>query len=528
MGATVKTALRKASGLAARGEAAEAAALYAGILARFPGNRSARDGLAALGRGDPAAVLTSKGIGHHRAGRLAEAADCYARALALDPDHAEALGNLGAIHLARGDMEKATLACARAVALKPGFAEGWNNLGIARRGAGESAEALAAFSQAAELNPDNPEILKNLGSALASAGRPEIARKCLAAALSLRPDHAGALKNLARLTSREEAEPLLERARALRAASPQAGADRMRAAYAVATLARTLGHLDETLAALDEAGGIGKRLSGYDPGSDTALFAEITQSFDAPDAEAPLDDTPLPAIPVFVLGMPRSGTSLAEQILASHPEVAAAGERMVLSHLVARAGGPAAAATPDGLALIREGYRTALRRHAAPGIRMVTDKMPLNFRWIGHILRALPEAKILHMTRRPQAVCWSCYRLHFPAPGMAFTFDQRDLARYGRLHADLMAFWHDRFPGRIRDICYEALTEAPEARIRAMLGALGLPWVPDVLDFHDTARIVETASAGQVRKPIYRGSSEDWRRFSHGLGPMLDILGRAA
>ncbi len=521
MAATLDRSLRKARSHAAKGEPEEAARLYAEVLAAWPGNRRARDGLADLGGGDPAKVLTAEGVRLHRAGDLGRAAERYRQALALDPVQPQALGNLGAILLAGDDPEGAVPLCARAVALEPGFAEGWNNLGIARRGAGDAAGALEAFAKAAELKPASPEILSNLGASLSNAGRPEMAIRCLKAALSLRAD-AEAMKNLAPLVSGADAAALLPQARALRDAA-EGGQARLLAGYAVAALARSVGRPEEALAALEEAGRLGKHLSGYDAAEDAALFAEIEAAFGGEAAPVAVGE-PLPAVPVFILGMPRSGTSLAEQILASHPAVHAAGERMVLARLIGRAGGVTAAARPEGIAALREGYRAALAEHAGPGIVAVTDKMPLNFRWIGHVRRALPEAKILHLRRSPEAVCWSCYRLHFPARGMAFSFDQGDVGRYYRLYDRLMGFWQRQYPGFVADVGYEALTEAPEPAIRAMMAHLGLPFVPELLEFHKTARIVETASAGQVRKPLYTGSSEEWRRYADGLGPMLAAL----
>ena len=234
--------------------------------------------------------------------------------------------------------------------------------------------------------------------------------------------------------------------------------------------------------------------------------------------------------PIFILGMPRSGTSLTEEILSRHSAVAAAGELEYLRRAVSDLGEAGNAPDAASLRALRESYLGAMAAHAAPGAVCVTDKMPLNFRFIGHILTAMPEAAVVHLRRSPEAVCWSNYRLHFPARGMAFTSTQADIAAYYRLYADLMKFWEQRFPGRIIHVDYEALTEAPATAARGLLDALGLPWEDGVLDVEKSARSVRTASALQVKRGIYTGSSEAWRRYEPWLGEMLSGLrnGKAA
>ena len=150
--------------------------------------------------------------------------------------------------------------------------------------------------------------------------------------------------------------------------------------------------------------------------------------------------------------------------------------------------------------------------------------MPYNFRWVGFILKAFPEAKIVYLKRDPAAVCWSNFKLYFPARGLGYSFDRKDVAQFYILHADLMDFWQKKFPDKIYTLNYEKLTENQEEETRKLFAYLGLDWEDKVLDFHKSERSVRTASNQQVRKKMYKGSSEEWKKYEPWLGEMLEIL----
>ncbi len=156
--------------------------------------------------------------------------------------------------------------------------------------------------------------------------------------------------------------------------------------------------------------------------------------------------------------------------------------------------------------------------------RFITDKMPANFRWIGFITQAFPEAKIIHVNRNPAAVCWSNFKLYFPANGMRYSFDMEDIAHYYGLYQNLMEFWHNRFPNRIYDLNYESLTENQLEESQKLLTFLGLDWQDAVMEFHKNTRNIATASNIQVRRKMYTGSSQEWGKYHDHLGPMLKIL----
>jgi len=223
--------------------------------------------------------------------------------------------------------------------------------------------------------------------------------------------------------------------------------------------------------------------------------------------------------------MPRSGTSLVEQILASHSKVHGAGELSTMDNLVSPIlGQDEGQLTRLEISRVRDGYLDALTALQVPE-KIITDKMPLNFRWIGFIKFALPEAKIIHLSRDPRATCWSIYKRDFSLKGNGYAYDLGDLAEFYKLYMALMSFWRERFPDTIYDLCYEDMTENQEEETRKILEFCNLEWEPQCLDFHKTNRIVHTASAAQVREKMYQGSSDAWREFEAYLQPLIKGLG---
>ncbi len=465
-------------------------------------------------------ALFERALTFQRADDGQKALELYAQVLKIVPDHADTLNNIGALLSDADENQAAVSACRRAIAARPSFMAAHNNLGLALRKSGDMSGALDAFSKALAIDADVPEVLNNTGEVLKSLGRFMEAETLLSRALILRPDYVDCARHLADLVDGDAATALSDRLTRIFEASE--GEPRMLAAYGLATLRRKAGQIEATVALLDEAGAIGKTLAGYRPEEDAWFFDDLKSIFETPP---PIHDgTPCAVTPVFVLGMPRSGTTLVERMLARHPDVTAAGERTLLTRMIAGEGGPRAAASPEALARIRRGYLAATTPLAQQGVRFVTDKMPLNFRWIGHIRAALPEARILHIARKPEAVCWSILHHHFPAPGMGFAFTQHDIAHYHGLYTDLMGFWQDRHSKDITDVSYEALCKDPAVGTQGLADAVGLHWDPAMTTPEAAQTPIATASSLQARRPVYAGSSEVWKTYAPALAPMLEAL----
>ena len=493
-------------------------------------------------------------------GRQAEAIQSYKKALALKPDYAEAFYNLGNALNDLGRQEEAMVNYGKALEIKPNYFDAHNNLGLALNSRGRHEEALLSFTKALEINPHHPNALNNLGVALRGLGRQEDAISYYRNALTKKPDYAEAHYNLANalndLGYREEA--LASYATALQYSPDLAEAyrsmgsikvyeagdqyigqmikrlenvntpdnDKMHLSFALGKANEDRGRFDKAFEYYCGGNALRKKAFGYDLSEDRILFSKIMETFRGkrpiPEHKTAIRDE-FAHTPIFIVGMPRSGTSLVEQILASHSEVYGAGELLTLGQSVQSTNWSGVGIHVDQLEAIKNSYMSYLSRL---GVHepYITDKAPLNFRWIGFILHAIPGAKIIHVKRNSMATCWSIFKHYFSSLGNGYAYDLRDVADFYNLYLQLMMFWSEIYPGAVYDLNYEQLTENQEEETRKLLEHIGLSWERRTLDFHETKRAVATVSAIQVRKKMYKGSSEEWRKFEQFLEPMIKAL----
>jgi tetratricopeptide (TPR) repeat protein len=493
-------------------------------------------------------------------GRFDEAAACYRRALALRPDDADAHSNLGNALRSLGELHAAADSCRRAVALKPGSAEAHLNLGNVLLDLSQLREAEASYRQALAIRPDDAATHTVLAMLLRRLGRADDAEASCRRALAINPSAADTLAFLGDLRADRgefaQAEELCRRAIAINPGAPEAWIGIPRYRKMTAADADWLSGAERLLGAGLPVGheinlrhAIGKyfddlhdyaqafashRLANertrkyglaYDRARQSRLVGEITTAYDAAWLEATRRDGSESERPVFIVGMPRSGTTLAEQILASHPAVCGAGE-LVYWNIAQAAFDPSTpaerrAAIVAGLA--RE-YLGQLTAYSADALRVV-DKMPGNFANLGLIHAALPRARIIHMQRNPIDTCLSIYFQGF-STAHPYAADLEDLAHYYGEYRRLLAHWRSVLPpGALLEVPYEALVEDPEGWSRKMVGHARLPWDPRCLEFHRTDRAVLTASNWQVRQKISTASVGRWRRYEQFVGPLRRLLG---
>ena len=294
--------------------------------------------------------------------------------------------------------------------------------------------------------------------------------------------------------------------------------------FALAKAAEDMEDFAASFAYLKEGNELRKNVLGYSIARDIQLFSEVrTAAVCIAQQQRQAWRNPAAPVPVFILGMPRSGTTLVEQIASSHSEMTGAGELIFAEQFGASIARGASSATPEALAAFRTQYLSALRGRS-DGKRMVTDKMPHNFRFIGLICAALPEAKIIHVQRDAAATCWSNYKHHFSTEDLGYAYDLKDLAQYYRLYLDLMQYWSNEHADRIYHLDYERLTLHPEAETRRFIKHLGLSWEDACLAPQDNTRFVQTSSSHQIREKIYQGSSQQWRPFIPWLKGAFDEL----
>jgi tetratricopeptide (TPR) repeat protein len=493
-------------------------------------------------------------------GQFEEAATSYGRALAIDPSFAGAHSNLGDVLRDLGRLAQAAASCRRAIELEPDLAGAHNSLGNALLDLGQFAEATASYRRAVALKRDFAEAHINLGLVLRQQGWTAEAEACCATALEMNPNSAPAVVLQAELQADNgkfaAAEELFTRAAAIDPDLPEARAGiahlrrltRNDAAWA-AQAQRIAGQRLPPRREVYLRFAIGKYFDdvkdfanafsnfqrahelarSYGPAYDrqqlTRAVDEMIQFYDDDWAARIRIDSDASARPVFIVGMPRSGTTLAEQILASHPAVFGAGELTYWSTAVAaehRFPAPGAAAARAGAVDAAAGYLKLLK-DLSPDAERVIDKMPANFLRLGLIHEALPKARIIHMRRNPIDTCLSIYFQHFKT-AHSYANDLHDLAHYYSDYLRLMEHWKTRLPeGAILEVAYEDLVDDQEMWSRKMLQFIGVPWDPRCIDFHRTERSVMTASKWQVRQKMHRASIERWRNYEEFIGPLLTL-----
>ncbi|MBV9552788.1 MAG: sulfotransferase [Alphaproteobacteria bacterium] len=476
---------------------------------------------------DPAHVL-QRATQLHQRGRLAEAEGLYQEVLHSDPRSFEALHNAGLIRLQSGDYGAAIRLIQRALAVNPQSVEAYNNLGGALQALNRQEESLAYYQRALAINPNFADGHNNLGAALKALGRMEEALAAFERAVALAPDRAAFYRNLVDTRPVTADDPCLERMQRLAERMQRMNEEgQTQLHFALAKAYSDIGQHERSFRHLVAGNALKRRNVAYDEGNTLGAFARTRRVFTPELMQAKSGMGHHSPLPVFILGMPRSGTTLVEQILASHPAVFGAGELLDFEALVNNLPGrfPDVAAGLQQTHLTQFGERYAKRLAAiAPAARRVTDKMPANFRFAGLIHLALPGARIIHTRRDPVDTCLSCFSILFMG-SQPHTYNLGELGRYYRAYDRLMAHWRAVLPqGVMLEVQYEDLVGNLEGQARRMLAHCGLDWDPACLDFHKTERPIRTASALQVRVPIYRSSVRRWRPAEQTLFPLLDGL----
>ncbi len=577
--------------LQACGQHEAAIACYDTILAADPAHPEANFGLATLlaqlGRSeaaiakyraalaaDPDFAEASLGLGKllARGFALEEAIGCFRQALDVDPDYIEARAALG-VALARLDREDEAMATFRAVlAADPGHPDAHNGIGVLLDRKLRHREAMERYGAVLAADPEHVDAMAGMANAMKNTGQHAEALNLARRVLALRPNFAPAASLLGTILAEmgeiDEAQAQCRRAVALSPSRPEL-------LYHLALLSKVQ-HGDGTIDALEA---ILPRATSFTPREQCLLYFAAAKAYDDVGArergfacllhgntikrsQTPYDEAAMlggmarisqvftpallaarqgvgdpSAVPVFIVGMPRSGTTLVEQVLASNAQVYGAGERTEMTQAVAllnvermgAAAFPEAVWTLSGEALQRMGaeYVAALRPLAPEAMR-ITDKMPGNFLYLGLIRLILPNARIIHVRRDPVDTCLSCFSKLFTGI-QSYAYDLAELGRYYRAYDCLMARWRAALPADILlEVEYESLVDDFEPQARRIVAHCGLEWDPACLEFHKTSRAVHTASMIQVRQPLYRSSVGRWRPDAALLRPLIEALAGGA
>ena len=385
--------------------------------------------------------------------------------------------------------------------------------------------AIKNFEKAYSLNSNFIKALFYLGVAHKDLGNKAVAISTFEKLLKIQSYNTKVLRNLCEVKKFKKSDSkLINKMESLLNSDKVNQSELIDLNFALSNVYEDLGDIDTQFKYLADGNKLRKALLSYSIESSIKLFNTIKDVFDDFPTLANNELSQSSLRPIFIVGMPRSGTSLVEQIVASHNEAHGAGElefsTQIFSSIIANI---SVEVDKKDLLFFREQYLAKLNALKCSK-NIITDKMPMNFRYIGLILSAFPEAKIIHLKRDARATCWSIYKNYFDSDGIGYSYDQNDLAQYYGLYSDLMSFWHERFPDQIYDICYEDLTTNQEEETRKLLEYCDLDWDENCLNFHSNKRAVKTASALQVRKKMYQGSSEAWKKYEAYLQPLIKGL----
>jgi Tfp pilus assembly protein PilF len=471
----------------------------------------------------------------------------FENAIAIKPDYAEAHNNLGVTLQELGRLDMAVKNYEKALAIKPDYAETHNNLGNILRELGQLDMAIKNYEKALAIKPDYAVAHYNLGIVLIEFGQRDTAVKSFEKALAIQPNYVKAHHSLSILKKFTENDSQITLMQSLLSNSNLSQSDRIQLCFALAKANEDLGNQDELFEFLHEGNRLCKEKLNYSLDKAKNLFSIIKGLFSTLPTviEQSLSFEPSTIRPIFIVGMPHSGTTLVEQIISSHYAVYGAGKFSYLSTLIGPTvknhitRGSIKASTTIGdmkfniadtyslpeeaFLSIRQQYLDALSRFDVPE-NVITDKLPLNFRFIGFILLAFPEAKIVHLKRDARATCWSNYQCFFTNKENGYSYNLDDLAGFYGLYVELMDFWHQLFPGKIYDICYENLTTNQEEETRKLLEYCELDWDENCLNFHTNKRAVNNPSILHVREKMYQGSSEAWKKHEAYLEPLIKAL----
>jgi len=475
---------------------------------------------------DYAEAQYNLGVTIHELGQVDSAIKCYEKALAIQHAYPNAHNNLGQILLESGQPDAAMNHFEWAVAYQPEFSEAHNNLGSSLLALRQVNTAVTHYEKAVAIKPDYQLAYNNLGIAYQRLGEIDKAFKSFERALAIKSDYAKAHHNLSSLKKYTKSDKQIVEMESLLSIKDLSQSDRIFICFALAKAYEDLGKQEELFKVLHEGNQLRRKELRYSIEKSENHNSIIKKLFSS--SPKPLSNQASTIRPIFIVGMLRSGTSVVEQIISSHHDVYGAGELKNLTQII--------------IPILREHLtndKTKLSKETFLSIRkqyfeslssfntsenVITDKWPLNFRSIGFILSAIPEAKIIHLKRDARATCWSIYKHYFSDTGNGWAYNFDDLAEFYKLYSEIMRYWHEMFPGKVYDISYEDLTTNQEDETRKLLEYCELEWDQNCLDFHKNKRAVDTASVLQVRQKMYQGSSEAWKEHEEYLQPLIKAL----
>ena len=450
-----------------------------------------------------------------------EAVISFENAIKINPNFSEAHNNLGNIKKSLNKKDEAIYHYKKAISLKNENIAALINLSSILKENNNYDELLEVYEKILNLDPNNIKTLYNLGTAHLFLGNTSKAREYFENTIKIDPFNIPSFRNYVSTLKIDESNRIFKIFKNMNLSTLKYE-DKVLLLDALSKCYFDMDKIQKAFDCLDKCNLLKKENSNFSINEQENIFDKIKNFFFDMDNQNLEFNDKIKSIPIFIVGMPRSGTSLLEQILSTHSKIYGAGELNYLQKIIDKSG----LEKPNNF----QNYFNEIRKYYYDQISKISnsefiiDKLPLNFRWIGFIIKAFPEAKIIHIHRNPMAVCWSNYKNFFIDNGLDYNLSQSDVAKYYSMYLNLMDFWTAKYPKNVLDIQYEIFVKDFEANTKKILDHLNLKWEDKLLQYQKTNRPVTTASHQQVREKIKMNTSEEWKKYKNYLEPMQEVL----
>ncbi len=450
-----------------------------------------------------------------------EATSSFENAINLNPNFSEAYNNLGNVNKLNNQIQEAIKNYKKSIDKKNDNITAYFNLAVIFKEIKKYKDSKNVYEKILEIDKNNLTAKHDLGAVNSILGNFEKAREYFIEAISINNKNFKSYKNYIEITKIIEGDHIFKSLENISAEDTN-DQNKIDIFYSLSK-----GYFDQQknklgFQYLERGKNIKKKISNFKINRQKKIFSNIKVFFENYYSSEVDKNIKIKNIPIFILGMPRSGTTLIEQILSSHSKIHGAGELIYLPQIIDRVFTYNRSDFNDTINKIRYEYSEKLSKLS--NNQYIIDKLPLNFRWIGFIIKAFPEAKILHIDRNPMAVCWSNYKINFRDSGMEFTLSQKDIAEYYVLYKEIMNYWNVKFKEKIININYEKFVLDHEKETKNILDKIDLNWEDGLKTFNTNERPVETASLLQVRGKIIKNTSENWKKYKDYLEDMQNIL----
>ena len=453
-----------------------------------------------------------------------EASEYFLKAINLKSDYSEAYNNLGNTKFRLGFIDEAVRNYKKAIKFNKKNFPAYFNLSHVYSEEKKFDDLKKVLQDVLKFDENNTTALNDLGYLNLILGNVDEGRKLFEKVINIDDKHIRAFKNYFLITKIKKDNKFFKKLEKIDLSNVN-DEDKIFAYTSLSKCNFDLNNSDLALKYLAESHKIRKIKSNFNLEDQNKLFEKIKKTFEKNQYIYNEHKDKLKFTPIFILGMPRSGTTLLEQVLSSHSKIHGAGELNYLPKIIDNASLDNIKNFDSFIKTLRSEYYKKVKQLSDK--KFIIDKLPMNFRWIGFIIKAFPEAKIIHIHRNPMAICWSNYKINFPDSGMDYSLSQKDTAEYYILYNDLMKFWSKKIKEKIININYENFVNDFVNQTNILVEKLGIKWEENLKNYNKNNKPVQTASLLQVRGKIKKNTSDEWKKYRDHLKIMQETLDTA-